>query len=253
VGDTADNPVRSTARTFLRGLLQLVYPARCWVCGMPMTADVTPLVCAGCTHALTHDPHPTCPRCSSSVGPHAALANGCPACRGESFAFDQAFRMAPYEGLLRETVLRLKRSGGEDLAEVIGRLWAAHTAPRLRPLGIDVIVPIPMHWLRRWRRGFNQSEVLARCLADALGVPCRPGWLRTAKRVAEQKHQPSASARRANVRGAFAARAHANMRGKIVLLVDDVLTTGATANEAARALRPYRAAGIIVAVLAHGN
>jgi ComF family protein len=220
---------------------------------MPMTADVTPLVCAACTHALTHDPHPTCPRCSSSVGPHAVVANGCPECRGASFAFDRAFRMAPYDGLLRETVLRLKQSGGEDLAEVVGRLWAAHTAPRLQSLGIDVIVPIPMHWWRRWQRGFNQSEVLARCLADALGVPCRPGWLRVARRVAQQKHQPSAAARRANVRGAFAARRDADLRGKTILLVDDVLTTGATAAEAARALQPHGPAGIVVAVLAHGK
>lgn len=239
-------------RTLLSGLLQLVYPARCWVCDCWLGEQAAPLVCAGCTRALTHDPHPTCPRCSSSVGPHVQLDRGCPACRQESFAFDQALRMAPYEGQLREITLRLKRPSGEELAEVIGTLWATMMAPRLRPLGADVVIPVPLHWSRRWRRGFNQSEILARCLADALGVPCRP-CLRCVRRTDEQKLQQSASARRANVRGAFEARPHADLAGKTVVLVDDVLTTGATASEAARALRVGRPARVIVAVLAHGH
>src|SRR5262249_56284673 len=105
------------------------------------------------------------------------------------------------------------------------------------------------HWRRRWRRGYNQSEVLAQALTDRLRVPCRPDWLRRVRHTPQQVGQ-SATERRENVRNAFAAPARAQLRGKTVLLVDDVLPTGSTASDAARALRTAGAARIVVAVLA---
>jgi ComF family protein len=239
-------------QTLLRGFLQLVYPARCWACGGP-APERQPLVCDACVKELTQDPHPTCPRCSSTVGPHTALADGCPACRNQSFAFDQAFRLRPYDGLLKEVILRMKQPAGEGLAEVIGALWAEASAARLQPLGIEVVVPVPLHWLRRWRRGFNQSEILARHLAARLAIPCRPRYLRRVRRTADQKNQGTFAARQQNVKDAFTARPGIDLQGKTVLLVDDVLTYGATASEAARALRAAKPARIVVAVLAHGT
>jgi predicted amidophosphoribosyltransferase len=106
--------------------------------------------------------------------------------------------------------------------------------------------------MRRLRRGYNQSEILARPLAGRLRLPCRPGWLRRGRRTPQQTLQPPAG-RRENVRGAFRARAGAGLRGRTVLLVDDVLTTGSTAHEAARALRQAGAARVVVAVLAHDH
>jgi ComF family protein len=159
--------------------------------------------------------------------------------------------MGPYEGLLREVVLRLKQRSGEGLAEVIGRLWAENDLLRLRGLGADVVVPIPLHWRRHWQRGYNQSHALARVLAGRLGVACRPRWLRRVRNSPKQTAQ-SPAGRRENVRGAFQARPGLDLSGKTVLLIDDVLTTGSTASEAARALRVARPARIVVAVLAHG-
>ena len=158
--------------------------------------------------------------------------------------------MGPYDGRLREVILRLKGPAGQDFAEVVGALWAKQVAPRLRPLAVDVVMPVPLHWWRHWRRGFNQSEVLARRMARELGVSCQPGWLRRTRHTGDQKGLPR-TARRENVRNAFRCWARAPLAGKSVLLVDDVMTTGATAHEAARALRVSRAASVIVAVLAH--
>ena len=236
-----------------RGLAQLVYPASCWVCGTWLAEQHAPLICPGCRKALTHDPLPTCPRCSSSVGPHAVVADGCPACRGTGLAFDAALRMGPYDDRLREVILRMKSSRGEDLAEAVASLWAPIAAARLRSFAPDAVVPIPLHWTRRWRRGFNQSEVQADELARALGIPCRADVLRWARRVPEQKLQRSPTARRENVKGAFRIRRHVRLDGKTVVLVDDVMTTGATASEATRTLRTLRPAQVIVAVLAHGT
>jgi ComF family protein len=153
---------------------------------------------------------------------------------------------------LREVILRMKHVSGEGLTEVLGELWACHMDKRLRDLKADVIVPVPLYWWRRWTRGYNQSAVLAQALARQLCIPCRTRWLRRVRHTARQAIL-SAAARRPNVQEAFFAPARAELRGKIVLLVDDVLTTGSTANDAARALREAGVARVVVAVLARGH
>ena len=239
-------------RTVLGGVTQLVYPNTCWICGIVMPATQVQ-VCSSCLPQLTVDPFATCPRCSSTVGPHSAFPDGCPACRGEAFAFDGAFRMAPYEGLAREVILRTKQWTGEDLAEVIATIWAKSLAPRLRPLTPEVTIPIPLHWTRRWRRGFNSCDILAMGLARELAIPCVTAAIRRVRATASQTDQPSATARRDNVKHAFEAHRGEQLQGKTVLLIDDVLTTGATASEAARALRVHKPKAIYVVVLAHGR
>ena len=148
-------------------------------------------------------------------------------------------------------MLRIKQSGGETLAELVGELWGAARREALRAMAIDVIVPVPLHWWRRWRRGHNQSAALARGLASVLGLPVSFCLRRT--RNTPKQTQQVASARRDNVRGAFRARRGLRLKGRSVLLVDDVLTTGSTASEAARALRDAGASRVIVAALARGG
>jgi len=244
--------IASFGRTVSNGIIHLIYPNTCWTCSVLMPAEQGP-VCATCFPRLTVDPFPTCPRCSSTVGPHLTLTAGCPECKDQSFAFDGAFRMAPYDGLLRDVVLRMKHWGGEDLAEVAGALWAKCMAPRLAPFFPDVVVPVPLHWTRRLRRGFNQSEVFARCLAKELAIPAWPRALWRVRATPQQTMQESGAARRANVKHAFQARSDLPIAGRTVLLVDDVLTSGATATEAARALRVHKPKAIYVVVLAHGR
>ena len=239
-------------RNLITGFTQLIYPNTCWTCSEFMPTEQGP-VCAVCLPRLIRDPFPTCPRCSSTVGPHLILDQGCPTCRGESFAFDGVFRMAPYDGLLREVILRMKAWTGEELAEVVGSLWAKQLAPRLRDLHPDLVVPVPLHWTRRWRRGFNQSAILALGLARELGVPCRPRALRRLRRTQQQTQQTTSKRRRDNVHHAFAARANLDLSNQTVLLVDDVMTSGATAHEATRALRARHAKAVYVVVLAHGK
>jgi ComF family protein len=238
----------TAGQEFGRGLLHLVYPNLCGVCGQALPPDHAPF-CAPCRRNLLDDPHPTCPYCAATVGPYVALEGGCTSCRESRFPFDRALRLGLYEGLLKEVILRLKHASGEGLAELLGRLWAEHAEARLRELGADLVVPVPLHWWRRWQRGYNQSEALARALAARLHLPCQPGWLRRIRHTPPQTAQ-SVTARRENVHNAFRARPRAALQRKTVLLVDDVLTTGSTASEAARALRAAGAARVVVAVLA---
>jgi ComF family protein len=233
-----------------RGLLQLLYPGQCGVCAAALPPERSHF-CPECRTALTTDPYPTCPRCAATVGPFAlaTLADGCTHYWVSSFQFERVVRLGPYDGLLRDVILRLKHLKGEYLAETLGQLWAEHAAGRLGPTPADVVIAIPLHWWRQWRRGYNQSVALAHGVAEHLRLPCRPGWLRRIRNTPLQTQQ-APSARHDNVRGAFRAHSAAGLRGKAVLLVDDVLTTGSTASEAARALRAAGASRVVVAVLA---
>jgi ComF family protein len=232
-----------------RGLRQLVYPPVCARCGTLVSVSDTDF-CPDCTRELTDDPHFTCPRCASSVGQHADVSAGCPQCHEERFYYDSVFRLGAYDGALRDVILAMKRRDGETLGECLGRLWARHHADRFRALRVDIVVPVPLHWLRRLRRGHNQSEHLSAAIASLIGAEHRPGWLRRIRHTPSQVSS-TPSDRRTNVRGAFRAARSANLKGKSVLLIDDVLTTGSTASEAARALRDAGAQSIHLAVLAH--
>jgi ComF family protein len=241
----------SLLRDFARGVGHLLYPNSCLICATPEQDDA-PFrhgLCATCLTAVAGDPYETCPRCAATVGPHTDTSSGCAACRGQSFAFERAVRLGPYENRLREAILHTKSGAGEPLAEMLGRVLAEVREGALLTVGVELVVPVPLHWARRWARGYNQAEAVSRELATAIGLPHDAGVLRRVKST-PQHAQPSATARRENMRGAFRANAGARVAGRAVLLVDDVMTTGSTASESARVLRGAGASRVVVAALA---
>lgn len=242
----------AASRYLTQGLVQVFYPAACAVCTQPLDAEQLPF-CSTCRQALLADPHEACPHCAATVGPHTHLKEGCPSCIGQRFAFRWAIRLGTYDGLRRDVVLRMKHVAAEGLAEMLAAAWAERDAARLRAFDADVVVPIPLHWRRRLLRGYNQSEALARVLARRLGLPCHPALLRRRRHTPRQTSQVSPAQRRENLKGAFGARKSAALAGKTVLLVDDVLTTGSTCNEAAKTLQAAGAAAIVVAVLTRAS
>lgn len=232
-----------------RGLRQLVFPAACARCGV-LVDQPDGDFCADCTRALTDDPHFTCPRCTSTVGEHTDVSAGCPRCRGRHVHYSTANRLGVYDGALREVILAMKRPGGQTLAECVGRLWARHRACIFGKLGARVVIPVPLHWWRRWTRGYNQAEALSAAVAKAISAGHQPGWLRRVRATASQV-QLTPAERARNVRGVFRVSPRATLAGAGVLLIDDVLTTGSTVSEAARVLRAAGAAWVAVGVLAH--
>lgn len=234
-----------------RGVAQLIFPNSCLICGVSETDrdEFRHGLCSECYRSVTTDPHSACPRCGLTVGPHADVGGGCVKCRDESLPFESTVRLGPYENRLRDAVIRMKSSEGEALAEMLGRVFCETACARIRTLGVDVVVPVPSHWRRQWARGYNQAAAIARELATGLGLRFEGGMLRRVRPTAQQMLM-TATARRENVRGAFRARRPASPRGKRILLVDDVMTTGSTAAEAARTLRAAGAEWVVVAVLA---
>ena len=134
-----------------RGFVRLLYPGVCHVCAAPLPLEQNRF-CTSCRTALTTDPFPCCPRCAATIGPFAfaTLKEGCPKCWHSSFRFERVLRLGPYDGLLRDVILRLKHLSGDGLAELIGELWAEYAEARLRDVRADAVVPIPLHWRRRW-------------------------------------------------------------------------------------------------------
>lgn len=226
-------------------------PGICFACYTPLSANRDDF-CAECVSRFTNDVLNSCARCSSTVGAFAESEDGCVKCRGESYGFDRAYRLGPYEGLLRELILRMKQPGNEALAEAVGRCWATDREAEIRASGVKLVVPVPLHWRRRWQRGFNQSEILARAWGQRLGIPVRSRWLRRI-RATPMQSSLSPAARRENMKGAFRVSRNADFRGRRVLLVDDVMTTGSTSSEAAKVMRKAGAESVIAIVLGHDH
>ena len=157
--------------------------------------------------------------------------------------------MSKYENELRKAVLRLKYVGAEALALALADLLVALRGDDLRSLAPDVLMPVPMHWRRRLFSGTNNPEIVAERLGRRLGLKVDPRSL-VRKRHTPKQSGLSPQARFENVRGAFAVRRPKWIAGRRVLLLDDVLTTGATCNEATRALLSAGAADVVVAALA---
>jgi ComF family protein len=238
-------------RKLANALIDAVYPPICMLCGTSLGEGPHQFMfCGLCKGELCHNPHTDCPRCSSSIGTGVDASDGCANCRATSFAFASSFRLGAYDGKLREAILKMKHLSGESLAEMLGSLWVEQQLLKFQALNAQVVLPIPLHYFRQWRRGYNQAAALARMVANRLAVPCPQSWLKR-NRHTPMQIEPSPAARRENVRGAFKLTRLARIHGKRVLLIDDVLTTGATLDAAARVIHGGGAAQVDVAVLAH--
>jgi ComF family protein len=238
---------------WLEPVLDLVFPALCPVCGRRSDDRGHRPFCAACWTGLPLWADAGCPGCARLF---AGLPAGsrCEECRRTPPPFEWVRAVGAYRDGLRAAIHALKFRGRVAVAAPLGALLAERGAalagltPEALPL-VDAVVPVPLHPARLAERGFNQAELLAAPCARAWGRPLVTGAL-VRTRPTRPQTELDATERGTNVAGAFAVRRPAALAGRRVLLVDDVLTTGATARAAARALRDGGAAAVSVLVLA---
>ncbi|MFH1022661.1 MAG: ComF family protein [Planctomycetota bacterium] len=247
-------------------LLELLFPNACMLCGRPFRIgranrpDIPggrppPLigcgagVCDSCAGTLPDGTAPACPSCGDRMGPGLPPEETCPACRSHPHVFSAAIALGRHEGGLRTLVHRMKFRPSPPAARFLGERLAdiAIRDGRFRAAGLVTVVPTL--WTRRLRRGCHPPEILAKAVAQRLDIPLRQRILALRRRVALQTRL-SRAGRIENVTGAFAVRRPAAVRGRVVILVDDVLTTGATADACARALLHAGARDVLAAVAA---
>lgn len=233
-------------RTLLDGVLAALVAPQCAVCDGLLDHPLDGAVCAACWARVPRFVPPLCARCGDPLTPAYQRAEVCACCSVDLGPIVAARALGPFEGTLADLIHACKYGRRPSIASGLGR--------RMRDLGatwresIDVVVPVPLHPRRERERGFNQALLVA----AALGPPVCDALTR--RRHTSPQAAQSGAARRANVREAFiTARSAAQVRGCVVALVDDVLTTGATLSAAAEALTQARPARIVALTAARAG
>lgn len=193
---------------------------------------------------------PVCQCCGLPFEVDVGETTLCGACIARPPDFDRARAILCYDENSKKPVLAIKHADRLDLVPAFAK--GLERAGRTLFPEAGLLVPVPLHRWRLWRRRYNQAAELARGLSRRTGIAVASNLLERVKSTPSQGEMPSAEARRLNVRGAFRVPRdqRASVRGKTILLVDDVLTTGATASAAARALKRAGAARVYVVALA---
>jgi ComF family protein len=241
-------------QTIPAALFSFLFPDDCRICDQPLKDLSRVPVCRTCLAK----PEPLaaeyfCVQCRSPFLSRFPLDDQgrCALCRRGVRGFDAAYSFGFYEAELRKLIHLFKYGRVRTLSGPLGKLLA-RALPREQ--AFDVIIPMPLHWRKRWQRGFNQSELLAREIGRRTHTPVENA-LRRVRNTAAQAGLTSAK-RRLNVSGAFQVKKHAAIdaiNGRRVLLIDDVMTTGATAASCARALQRAGARQVTLLTLARAD
>lgn len=235
------------AAQLLRETLLLIYPPTCAGCALALTSDK--LFCPDCFSTLDLISEPYCPLCGIPYTAEATTSHLCSDCFESVYRFDRARAAGFYQGLLREIIHRFKYGGQTFLVWPLARVLIDPARELTRLHGIDVVIPVPLHYRRLRQRGFNQSSLLARGLGSLLKISVDYSSLKRT-RWTEPQIGLSRNQRAVNVKGAFSLKAAEKIKGKGILLVDDVFTTGETVNQCVRVLNDGGASEVVVLTVA---
>ncbi len=239
------HPVRVTVRTLVNDVLAFCYPDRCARCERGSDG---PFLCGACDAEMCElERRPACERCAMPLG---GPGGACPYCDGRGRRpFERVVALGTFRDPLRHLIYAAKYHGRWTVAEQLADRLLAQESVKGLMTESDCLVPVPLHWLRHVGRGFNQAEVIARRLAKRCGkrMACPVIRLRNTE---TQTHMHSRAKREENLKHAFGLVDEWSIRGRHVVIVDDVMTTGATLQSVARALGPAEPASLSAVVVA---
>lgn len=259
---TAWRAVVRVLRSTGDSLSSVLFPADCRVCGDPLAAFSRVPVCESCWNQLPQQSGPLCARCGESLSVSDFGEGGeayCRPCRMVPPEFERAVAHGLYTDTLRTLLHLLKYDGLEPVALRLGELLAQQVAAIEGLPERMVVVPVPLYEGKRRERGFNQAELLARAACAAMRR-LKPEWsgelavrALMRQRATESQAGLTLHERRRNLRGVFSAAKTERLRGRDVLLIDDIYTTGATARACSEALKKAGGARVWVATVARAQ
>lgn len=241
-------------RTIANSLSRLVFPPHCYVCGAEMTqlpeTQLHRFFCSDCYNALIVNPWNGCNFCGAYRTEGRATARYCVHCRGGNFAFDRIATLGMFTGLLKDVIYMIKKPEYKHLARAMAEALFQFRLKGTSFLDVDWIVPVPMNKYRFRQRGVNDAEIIAQTISEFSGKQYVNALTRSAATELQRSLTPRQ--RHENVRGVFDWRwwVETDNPPKSVLIVDDVLTTGATCNELAKMMKSIGVETVYVAVLA---
>ncbi len=239
-------------RSFINGLIDLVYPKVCLACKKKLAvSSVDKIVCVECWEKINKNTPPFCRRCGRQLKDKRLERNICHDCVKKPFHFDRAFSACSYDGVIKELIREFKYKKKDYLGATLSRLMIEFIKEYSLPMEvIDYIVPVPLHETRIREREFNQAHVLSSHIASEFRKELlHDGLIR--HRPTRIQAELGGEERFLNVKGSFSVKKPAAIKAKNILLVDDVLTTGATSSEAACALKKDGANIVFVLTLAN--
>ncbi len=234
--------------SFIKPIIDFIYPPGCLVCGISPDREETLPLCPDHLRNLARINEPYCPQCGRKLFAPSAGELLCKNCRSSRRYYDRGRSLFLYTDTIRKMIHRYKYNRKEYLKFSFHELITEND-PFFDDERIDLIIPVPLHWRRYWQRGFNQSLGLAHAVSSRLGAPVVTRNLRRVRHTRPQVFI-APEERVSNIRGAFRVLFPDQIKGKTVLLVDDITTTGATMNECSRMIKKAGAERILIFTLA---
>jgi ComF family protein len=247
----------SSLGRFATAIERLLFPPACLGCGELLDRDCPYPACSACRLSLQLSPAPCCARCGArfpELKSDEPFLEDCRLCRNLEILPAGAVCIGNYEGAMRRLLLTMKTRGQESLAIQFGRWLGLEWNRRYEVNGLhpQVITSVSVHWMRRLRRGYNVAGLVSEGVAKTVaGKASSMATLRTVRPTRKQGTLTTPQ-RFDNVRNCFAARSPERFRGKTILLVDDVMTSGATVVQATKTLLDSGAASVYLAIVARG-
>lgn len=221
----------------LKSLIIFLYPARCRYCGENLDPADGYYICKSCWQGVKFIEKPFCGVCGYPLDKNAALPDKITSCSNcpDGIWFRKARAIADYNSAVGEAIRLLKYSSKEVMAKPLAGLMFENMPKLLLAESYDYIIPVPLHKKKKRKRGYNQMELIGQWLSQLTGIPMEKHSL---IKIRDNKPQTGLSGkeREANVNGVYDIRDPYRIADKRVLLIDDVMTTGATVNECARML-----------------
>jgi len=237
--------------TLVGTALDVVFPPLCRSCEEVLPDGADSLLCEACSSKMQPISSSCCPQCGAPVDStrkEGQLVKGCPRCPSSATALSFVRSAVRYDSPVRELIHHFKFRGSEKVRPLLLEWFLKGAEEHLKRADYDAIVPVPLHWWRRFQREFNQAEILGRRLADEWSVPLLAGALRR-KRSTLPQSRLRGKWRSRNIAGAFVA-GKTPVCGMRLLIVDDVMTTGATLSACAEVLLKVGASSVVGYTLA---